>query len=87
MFAQQKEIGVVTRTLIIIMTCVFACFAFYNFAPHYYDMLEIGITKTPMFFIGMLVAWYSCLGLSMTWKHIIGGGNFVKYYLLAKKSF
>jgi hypothetical protein len=43
MFAQQKEIGVVTRTLIIIMTCVFACFAFYNFAPHYYDMLDTAL--------------------------------------------
>ena len=86
MFVQQKEIGVVTRTLVIIMTCVSACFALYDFALHYYNMLQIGITKAPMFFIGMLVAWYSCLGLNMTLKHIIGGGKFVKYYLLAKKS-
>lgn len=84
MFAQQKEIGVVTRTLVIIMTCVSACFALYDFAPHYYNMLQIGITKTPMFFIGMLVAWYSCLGLSMTWKHMIGGGILLSITFLLK---
>lgn len=84
MFAQQKEIGVVTRTLVIIMTCVSACFALYDFVPHYYNMLQIGITKIPMFFIGMLVAWYSCLGLSMTWKHIIGGGILLSITFLLK---
>ena len=73
LFAQRNELCVVTRTFIIIIACVSACFALYNFAPHYYNMLQIGITKAPMFFIGMLVAWYSCLGRSMTWKHIIGG--------------
>lgn len=84
LFARQKEIGVVTRTLVIIMTCVSACFALYDFAPYYYNMLQIGITKTPMFFIGMLVAWYSCLGLSMTWKHIIGGGILLSITFLLK---
>ena len=85
LFARQKEVGVVTRTLVIIMMCVSACFAYYNFAPHYYNMLQIGITKTPMFFIGMLVAWYSCLGRSMTWKHIIGGGILLSITFLLKK--
>lgn len=73
LFVQQKELIVVARTLLIIATCVFVCFALYNFAPHYYNMLQIGITKAPMFFIGMLVGWYSCLGRSMSWKHLLGG--------------
>lgn len=73
LFVQQKELIVVARTLLIIATCVFVCFALYYFAPHYYNMLQIGITKAPMFFIGMLVGWYSCLGRCMSWKHLLGG--------------
>ena len=70
--SNRKELIVVAKTLLIIATCVFVCFALYNFAPHYYNMLQIGITKAPMFFIGMLVGWYSCLGRSMSWKHLLG---------------
>lgn len=83
LFAQQKELIVVSRSLLIIMTCVFVCFALCNFAPHYYNMLQIGVTKAPMFFIGMLVGWYSCLGRSMSYKHLLGGGDFVSLYFHA----
>lgn len=85
LFVQQKELIVVARTLLIIMTCVFVCFALCNFAPHYYNMLQIGITKAPMFFIGMLVGWYSCLGRSMSWKHLLGGGILLASTFMLKR--
>lgn len=85
LFVQQKELIVVARTLLIIMTCAFVCFALCNFAPHYYNMLQIGITKAPMFFIGMLVGWYSCLGRSMSWKHLLGGGVLLASTFMLKR--
>ena len=85
LFIQQKEQVVLVKTLLVVTICIAVSYVMYALAPHYFSMVQIGITKAPMFFIGMLVAWYSCLGRSMTWKHIIGG-DFVKYYLLAKKS-
>lgn len=86
LFIQQKEQVVLVKTLLIVITCVAVNFVLYALAPHYYSMVQIGITKAPMFFIGMLVGWYSCLGRSMSWKHIVGGGIFAKSNLLAKKT-
>ena len=85
LFVQQKELIVVARTLLIIATCLFVCFALYNFAPHYYNMLQIGITKAPMFFIGMLVGWQSCLGRCMSWKHLLGGGILLALTFMLKR--
>ena len=73
LFIQQKEQVVLTKTLLIVMTCIAVNFFLHALVPHYFSMVQIGITKAPMFFIGMLVGWYSCLGRSMSWKHLLGG--------------
>lgn len=85
LFIQQKEQVVLTKTLLIVMTCIAVNFFLHALVPHYFSMVQIGITKAPMFFIGMLVGWYSCLGRSMSWKHIVGG-IFANSNLLAKKT-
>ena len=72
LFIHQKEQVVLAKTLLVVTICVAVSFILYALAPHYYSMVQIGITKAPMFFIGMLVGWYSCLGRSMSWKHIVG---------------
>lgn len=77
LFLKQKEQVILAKTLLVIITCVAVSFVLYDLAPHYFSMVQIGVTKTPMFFIGMLVGWYSCLGRSMSWKHLLGGGYFV----------
>ena len=72
LFIRQKELVVLTKTLLIVITCVAVNFVLYALAPHYFSMVQIGTTKATMFFIGMLFGWYSCLGRSMSWKHFVG---------------
>lgn len=84
LFIQQKEQVVLVKTLLVVTICIAVSYVMYALAPHYFSMVQIGITKAPMFFIGMLVAWYSCLGRSMTWKHIIGGGILLSITFLLK---
>lgn len=85
LFIQQKEQVILTKTLLIVITCVAVNFILYAFAPHYFSMVQIGIIKAPMFFIGMLVGWYSFLGRSMSWKHIVGGVFLLSLTILLKK--
>lgn len=86
LFIKQKEQVILVKMLLIIITCIAVSFVLYALAPHYFSMVQIGVTKAPMFFIGMLVGWYSCLGRSMSWKHIVGGGIFTKFNNLVKKT-
>lgn len=86
LFIQQKEQDVLVKTLLIVMTCVAVNFVLFALAPHYFSMVQIGITKAPMFLIGMLVGWYSCLGRSMSWKHIVGGVFLLTLTFLLKKT-
>lgn len=85
LFIRQKGQVVLTKTLLIVITCVAVNFVLYALAPHYFLMVQIGTTKAPMFFIGMLLGWYSCLGRSMSWKHIVGGGFLLSLTFLLKK--
>lgn len=86
LFIKQKEQVILAKTLLVIITCVGANFVLLDLAPHYFSMVQIGVTKAPMFFIGMLVGWYSCLGRSMSWKHIVGAILLSLTILLKKKS-
>ena len=85
LFIKQKEQVILAKSLLVIITCIAVSFVLYALAPHYFSMVQIGVTKAPMFFIGMLVGWYSCLGRRMSWKHIVGG-IFAKFNLLVKKT-
>ena len=85
LFIKQKEQVILVKTLLIIITCIAVNFILYAFAPHYFSMVQIGVTKAPMFFIGMLVGWYSFLGRSMSWKQIVGGGFWLCLTILLKK--
>lgn len=85
LFIKQKEQVILAKTLLVIITCVAVSFVLYDLAPHYFSMVQIGVTKAPMFFIGMLVGWYSFLGRSMSWKHIVGGVFWLCLTILLKK--
>ena len=86
MFANQTEKASVARGLSLILACILGCLALYHYVPTYYNMLEIGIAKTPMFFIGMLVAYYACHNKVISWKHIFGGGYIAVYNFLVEKA-
>ena len=85
LFIKQKELVILAKTLLVIITCIAVSFVLYALAPHYFSMVQIGITKAPMFFIGMLVGCYSWLGRSMSWKHIVGGAILLSLTILFKK--
>lgn len=73
MFDIQKEKFVVQRTLTLIALCIAVCLMLYHFIPEYYKLIEIGVAKIPMFFIGMLTAYYAHNGKVLTIWHLFGG--------------
>ena len=72
-FGNKQEKSIIQRTLFLAVVCIAVCLALYMNAPTYYAKLEIGISKTPMFLIGMLVGYYSRNNRNLSWKHIFGG--------------
>lgn len=72
----RSEKVIIGRTLLLVLLCIVACLSLYSYAPSYYELLAIGITKSPMFFIGMLVAYYSCgCKKSLLYQILIAGGG------------
>lgn len=62
------------RSLLLVALCILICGGLYRWAPDYFAMVSIGITKAPMFFLGMLVGLYACQSKALTLKQIFGGG-------------
>lgn len=85
MFGNQQEKSVLLRTLLLVVACVAVCWTLYMNAPAYYAKLEIGIVKTPMFFAGMLVGYYSRNNKNFSWKHMLGGGILLCLTFVLKK--
>lgn len=72
-FVNKTEKQSLNRILFLVASSILVCVGLYLLAPDYYDKVTIGITKIPMFFIGMLVGYYSCHKKVMSPKHIFGG--------------
>lgn len=87
MFDSRHERSVLLRALFLVVACVAVCWALYMSAPTYYAKLEIGLAKTPMFVIGMLVGFYSRKNKSFSWKHMLGGGMLLFLTFVMKKHF
>lgn len=87
MFDIQKEKFVVQRTLTLIALCIAVCLMLYHFIPEYYKLIEIGVAKIPMFFIGMLTAYYAHNGKVLTIWHLFGGCGFAFPNFFVKKIF
>lgn len=77
MFFNKTEKGVIVRTTLLVCFCILLCYCLYRCTPNYYRMVTIGISKTPIFFLGMLVGHFSVKKKTMTLKHLIGGGDVV----------
>lgn len=72
-FVDKTEKRVLERTLFLVAICILACYGLYRYVPSYYNMVTIGISKTPIFFIGMLVGFYSCKKKAMSLSQFFWG--------------
>lgn len=84
-FDNKQEKSIILRTLFLVVACIALCWALYMCAPTYYAKLEIGIARTPMFFIGMLVGHYSQNNKTFSWKHMLWGGVLLCLTFVLKK--
>ena len=83
-FVNKREKQSLQRTIFLVAISILVCVGLYLLAPGYYDKVTIGITKTPMFFIGMLVGYYACQKKAMSLKLIFGGGTLLCITFLLK---
>lgn len=72
-FCNPQEKTIIGRTLLLVLACLVVCLALHYYAPAYYAKLAIGISKSPMFLIGMLSGYYSRHNRKLSWKHVFGG--------------
>lgn len=84
-FENQEEREILSRTLLLVVVSILGCYALYLFVPDYYDMVTIGISKTPIFFIGMLFGHYALKQKAITLKQIFGGGYIVMHNIPIKE--
>lgn len=73
-FRAEDNRSVTIRALSLIILCICSVVAVSVLNPSYYEMVSIGIEKTPMFIIGMLVGYYSVNSYKLTLYHLLGGG-------------
>ena len=85
-FRAEDNRSVTIRALSLIILCICSVVAVSVLNPSYYEMVSIGIEKTPMFIIGMLVGYYAVNSYRLTLYHLLGGGILVILTLLAKKT-
>lgn len=85
-FGVKEEHNVIMRAVALIALSVAACIALCLITPGYYKLVEIGISKTPMFVIGMLVAYLARSGKTMSLHHLLGGGYTAGHHVYAQTS-
>lgn len=73
LFGKKTEKAVLVRTIMLVGFGILVCYGLYKCAPDYYRMVTIGISKTPIFFLGMLVGYFSFHKKVMSLKYLIGG--------------
>lgn len=72
-FRTEDNRSVTIRALSLIILCICSVVAVSVLSPSYYEMVSIGIEKTPMFIIGILVGYYAVNSYKLTLYHLIGG--------------
>lgn len=85
-FRTEDNRSVTIRALSLIILCICSVVAVSVLSPSYYEMVSIGIEKTPMFIIGMLVGYYAVNSYKLTLYHLLGGGILVILTLFSKKA-
>lgn len=84
MFFNNTEKGVIVRTTLLVGFSILICYGLYRYAPDYYHMVNIGISKTPIFFLGMLIGYFSFHKEAMSLKYLIGGGTLLCLMVVLK---
>ena len=85
-FRTEDNRSVTIRAFSLIILCICSVVAVSIYIPSYYEMVSIGIEKTPMFIIGMLIGYYAVNSYKLTVYHLVGGGVLVILMLFAKKA-
>lgn len=83
-FLQKEEKFVSRRILFLIIVYVVLLFILYKCSPNYYKLIEIGVTKGPIFFIGIFVGYLSYKGKKYNLKHIAFLGGYWALLLCLK---
>ena len=82
----EDNSSITIRALLLMTLCICLVVAISVLSPSYYEMVSIGIEKTPMFIIGMLIGYYAVNSYKLTLYHLLGGGLLVILTLFAKKA-
>ena len=77
-----KNRGGVLKLLIIIALAVIVNILLVNFAPDYWDKVSIGLKHTPMFFLGVIIAYVQRNNLLSNNGYLILGGVISIMYIL-----
>lgn len=71
------------RLLLIVVGCILVCYLIHIYTPQYYALVEIGFSKTPMFFIGMWTGYQSYHNKRLPLNYfVVGGALVVATYIL-----
>ena len=73
-FMSEDNRSITIRALLLMTLCICLVVAISVLSPSYYEMVSIGIEKTPMFIIGMLIGYYAVNSYKLTLYHLLGGG-------------
>lgn len=76
---------IVVDVAVIAASCVLLCFLMHVYIPKYYTMVEIGFSKVPIFFIGMLAGYLSYHKRRLPLKYFVGGGMLLALTYLLKR--
>lgn len=85
-FIKEDNWSVTLRAFSLTAMCICLVVAISVLSPSYYEMVSIGIEKTPMFIIGILIGYYAVNSYKLTLYHLLGGGLLVILTLFAKKA-
>ena len=84
MIEGKNEKAALCNTIHIVISCYVVLGALYCFCTDYYNLLQIGITKAPIFFIGMLAAHLAKCNKCLSIKWLVGGGRSAHNTLFSK---
>ena len=85
LFSENDIRHVAGKVTLIAIGCILLCFLMHVYVPNYYAKVEIGLSKVPVFFIGMFAGFLSYRKTHMPLKYFIGGGTLVITTYLLKK--
>ena len=73
LFSENDIRHVAGKVTLIAIGCILLCFLMHVYVPNYYAKVEIGLSKVPVFFIGMFAGYLSYRKTHIPLKYFMGG--------------